>query len=142
MQKRSGATGGASKRPWCFMKAMTFLDHYLLNKETTGNMEVEVEGEEEQVSGSIQDRETLGMEESAVDAENEESENMPGPGSAKARKRGAGSTLSPFEQGLLVVIKAGDREPEQGADDEDMMFLKSIYPALKRLHGARKTALK
>ena len=37
---------------------------------------------------------------------------------------------------------AGDREPEQGSDDEDIMFLKSIYPALKWLPRARKVALK
>ncbi|KAJ8343121.1 hypothetical protein SKAU_G00330490 [Synaphobranchus kaupii] len=140
-QKRSGAAGGAERRPWRFMKAMAFLGPYLLNKDTGGNMEAEAEGEgqadaegegdQEQVGERSQDRETQEKDESVVEDASEE--NMPGTSSNKYRKRGAGSTLSPFEYRLLQAIEEPDKEA--GVDDEDMMFLKSIYPALKSQEG-------
>ncbi|XP_034091701.1 transcription factor Adf-1-like [Gymnodraco acuticeps] len=151
--KSSGAGASGGSKPWRLAAVMSFLKPFMLDRETSSNFPRQplppptgAEEEEDSMGDSLDD---------SLESQPEPGSSQPAsqPASVPASvpafrgKKSRGREMSPFEENLLSAVgpmlaMPPPPPPVVEVEDEDLLFLRSLWPAMQKLSRTSSMRLK
>ncbi|XP_034059704.1 uncharacterized protein LOC117538228 [Gymnodraco acuticeps] len=147
--KSSGAGASGGSKPWRLAAVMSFLKPFMLDRETSSNFPRQplppptgAEEEEDSMGDSLVD-----SLESQPEPGSSQPASVPASVPAFRGKKSRGREMSPFEENLLSAVgpmlaMPPPPPPVVEVEDEDLLFLRSLWPAMQKLSRTSSMRLK